>query len=66
MSSKVKRKVTVENSKEGDEHPRRPSVFERLGPNAVNITPQPQDVSIKTILVLVSICMLYNELFEFL
>lgn len=44
MSNKVKRKVTVENSKEGDEQPRRPSVFERLGPNA-NVAAQPPDVS---------------------
>lgn len=45
MSNKVKRKVTVENSKEGDDQPRRPSVFERLGPNAVNVAAQPSDVS---------------------
>ncbi|XP_054724542.1 zinc finger CCCH domain-containing protein 13-like isoform X2 [Uloborus diversus] len=43
MSNKVKRKVTVENTKDNDEHPRRPSVFERLGPNAVNIAAQPAD-----------------------
>lgn len=43
MSSKVKRKVTVENSKDGDQQPRRPSVFERLGPNAVNVAAQPSD-----------------------
>lgn len=43
MSTKVKRKVTVENSKESDE-PRRPSVFERLGPGAANVAPQPAEV----------------------
>ncbi|XP_035225602.1 zinc finger CCCH domain-containing protein 13-like isoform X2 [Stegodyphus dumicola] len=43
MSSKVKRKVTVENNKDGEDQPRRPSVFERLGPGAVNITTQPTD-----------------------
>ncbi|KAL1417475.1 hypothetical protein MTO96_000574 [Rhipicephalus appendiculatus] len=35
MSSKVQRKVTVENVKESGDGPRRPSVFERLGPGAV-------------------------------
>ncbi|GFY41529.1 hypothetical protein TNIN_478881 [Trichonephila inaurata madagascariensis] len=44
MSSKIKRKVTVENSKDDSDQPRRPSVFERLGPGAVNIATQPTDV----------------------
>ncbi|KAK8772557.1 hypothetical protein V5799_024197, partial [Amblyomma americanum] len=35
MSSKVQRKVTVENLKESGDGPRRPSVFDRLGPGAV-------------------------------
>ncbi|KAH9370987.1 hypothetical protein HPB48_019086 [Haemaphysalis longicornis] len=35
MSSKVQRKVTVENVKESSDGPRRPSVFDRLGPGAV-------------------------------
>ncbi|GFX41818.1 zinc finger CCCH domain-containing protein 13 [Trichonephila clavipes] len=43
MSSKIKRKVTVENSKDDSDQPRRPSVFERLGPGAVNIAAQPTD-----------------------
>ncbi|GFS61379.1 zinc finger CCCH domain-containing protein 13 [Nephila pilipes] len=43
MSTKIKRKVTVENSKDDNDHPRRPSVFERLGPGAVNIATQPTD-----------------------
>ncbi|GFY52278.1 zinc finger CCCH domain-containing protein 13 [Trichonephila inaurata madagascariensis] len=43
MSSKIKRKVTVENSKDDSDQPRRPSVFERLGPGAVNIATQPTD-----------------------
>ncbi|XP_042900743.1 zinc finger CCCH domain-containing protein 13 isoform X1 [Parasteatoda tepidariorum] len=43
MTTKIKRKVTVENSKELDDQPRRPSVFERLGPGAVNIAPMPAD-----------------------
>ncbi|XP_064456094.1 zinc finger CCCH domain-containing protein 13-like isoform X1 [Ornithodoros turicata] len=36
MSSKIQRKVTVENVKDSTDAPRRPSVFERLGPGAVS------------------------------
>ncbi|GIX98788.1 zinc finger CCCH domain-containing protein 13, partial [Caerostris extrusa] len=43
MSTKVKRKVTVENSKDDSDQPRRPSVFERLGPGTLNLPPQPTD-----------------------
>lgn len=43
MSTKVKRKVTVENNKDnGDQH-RRPSVFERLGPGAVSVNNTQQE-----------------------
>lgn len=44
MSTKVKRKVTVENN-DNSEAPRRQSVFERLGPGTINVSSQSQERS---------------------
>ncbi|XP_067144491.1 zinc finger CCCH domain-containing protein 13-like isoform X2 [Centruroides vittatus] len=44
MSTKVKRKVTVENN-DNAEAPRRQSVFERLGPGTINVSSQSQERS---------------------